>query len=107
MKETELLYRCLYALVIFGIGEVISSSVMGEIVDYLNYKNFCFVNILTWCITVAFTIWNIIKFKFDSTTYVTCLLWGISDGSANVHLNSICGSEFEDIAMAFGGLNFM
>jgi len=50
------LYKGLYALSLFGVGEAIASPSMGAFIDATNTKKACYVNIINLIITTGVTL---------------------------------------------------
>ena len=76
-KEEAYLYRCLYALILFGIGEGVVGTIMGSIIDKFTLKKTILVNLFNVWVCIGCTTLAILRLKFDWISHVLCLLWGI------------------------------
>ncbi len=77
--------KAFYAFTFFGIGEVFSGITMSIIIDKYGSKKSCIFNIIAMILTTICTLLTILKNKYNYLTFITCFLWGVVDGFANIH----------------------
>lgn len=99
--EKPHLADCYYAMVFFGVGQVIAGYVMGRIIDRIGSRNSCIVNILMLGAVTATQFLAIERENFDALSHVNCCLWGLVDGSITTHSLQIVGFEFADATNPF------
>ena len=76
----------LFGLVVFGYGEVIGGICHGILIDKIGSKEACKTNITLLIIMIFSTLISIIDLKFNIFSFITCFLWGYTDGALNVFL---------------------
>ena len=85
----------LKGMIFLGVGEVVGGFLLGYICDKIGSKNMCLVNVLIVFTTTGLTYWNLVQMEYNWVTYLVCFMWGINDGCSNIHINQMCGFEFE------------
>ena len=53
------------------------------------------------------SIWTIEQWEFNWVSKLTCLTWGMSDGTINTHILQILGYEFSTSIDSFGLFNIV
>ena len=97
----------LYALSVLGVGEMVGSLLMGQIVDKLTNKLGCITNminvILVWLI--SFEMIRVEEPGF--IVYLFTFAWGFMDGAVNTHTTQILGFEFDTAQDPFSVFTFV
>ena len=91
-KQLEL---SLYGLSVIGIGEMIGSIIMSQIIDRISNRAAVIVNMCIIAILWLLSGIMISRNKDDFFLYVFCFGWGFMDGTVNTHCGQILGFEFE------------
>ena len=81
----------LMALVLFGVGEITGSQVMGYIVDKFGTVRGSYLNCLNIIVMVIIMEINIHLGQYDFYSFMMTFIWGWLDGSLNGHGNTILG----------------
>lgn len=83
--EKKYLADCFYAMVFFGIGQVVAGYVMGRIIDKIGSRRSCFVNILMLGAVTTTQFLVIKRETFDWLSHTNCCLWGVLDACITTH----------------------
>ena len=83
-------------MVAFGIGELIGGPVIGQIVDKVNSKVACIVNVLLIVAMITVTYVYLIVYEYCWLAYVMTFLWGMQDSAVNTHVFEMLGFEFDN-----------
>lgn len=83
------------AMATLGIGEILGALVVGHIVDKIGAKKSSLINVVLIFIQTIVVIIYIIIDSYSWLAFIMTLIWGISDSSISIHLDSILGFEFE------------
>ena len=102
-----MLAKCFFAMVFFGIGQVISGYLMGRIIDRIGSRKSCFVNLILLSAVMTTQFIAIERERFDWLSHVNCFLWGLVDGSLTTHTLQIIGFEFSDCTNPFAVLQLV
>ncbi|CDW84340.1 major facilitator superfamily protein [Stylonychia lemnae] len=99
------LERSMIAMVIFGIGQVAGSLLVGQIIDrrgskYVSMLNCGIIFIMTFC-TLAFLGIN----KFNMLAFLMTFIWGVQDAFVNINCLQILGFEFDNNSEPFSIFN--
>ena len=91
-KETY----CMYAMAVFGLGEMAGAMCIGQIVDRLNSKVAALFNALVILMTVVLTELFLYPAhpSYSYLAFVMAFAWGFQDGSSNTHCLQMLGFEF-------------
>ena len=73
----------LFAMVLFGFGEVIGGFVHGLVIDKLGSKRTVFVNATVMMIMTGTALASIMSKEFNALSFVMCFCWGWNDGVTN------------------------
>lgn len=83
-----------FALMFFGFGSVISSIMMGYIIDMTSPKKAIVFNLFCVIITLVVAV-NSIWFNDYKFTILATFVWGIQDGAIRTHCLEMLSNEFE------------
>ena len=97
----------LYALSVLGIGEMVASLIMGQIVDKLSNKMGCVMNIISIVLVWAASITMIHTETHNFIVYLFTFAWGFMDGAVNTHTTQILGFEFDTACDPFSVFTFV
>mmetsp|Transcript_5010 Transcript_5010/g.8543 ORF Transcript_5010/g.8543 Transcript_5010/m.8543 type:complete len:116 (+) Transcript_5010:921-1268(+) len=97
--------RALDAMMLFGIGEVLSGILSGLQIDRFGSRRQVLFNLSLILLTVGVSVLSIRRATYDWVTYVMCFLWGYQDGAINIHTFQILGNQFESQSEPFGVFN--
>lgn len=97
--------KSMYAMMAFGIGELIGSLAIGEVVDRLGNR------LASW-LTIASVLTQtilILLFIYDNQFGVLAIsltfFWGVQDAAANTQTQQLLGFEFQDNVRSFAVFN--
>jgi MFS family permease len=85
----------MFAMISFGVGEIIGGISMGLIIDRIGTKTACFINIANVINCVSIVILYIMIDEYTWLAYLMTFAWGWMDSCASIHLDAILGFEFE------------
>jgi predicted MFS family arabinose efflux permease len=88
----------MFAMAVFGVGEVVGSGIIGYVVDKYGSKKTCIYNVAVMTLMTIITIVFLIVGKFNWLCFAMTFMWGIQDSSTNTHCMEMLGFEFEDTA---------
>jgi predicted MFS family arabinose efflux permease len=83
------------AMLVFGIGEVLGSFFIGQIIDSQGSKLVSLINVVLIVVTAFVTLAFLGINQFNLLAFVMTLLWGFSDATVNTHCFELCGFEFD------------
>ena len=83
--------KALYAMSMFGVGEIVGSNIMGAVVDKFGPKMGTVMNNFNILAMVLVTLINFHVLKYDFLSFLLCFTWGWLDGSLNSHVNQNLG----------------
>ena len=95
IKEKKVLSESLYAMMFLGIGQAISGLIMGIIIDIFNSRRACIANVFVMFLTFIISVVNLQQLEYGWISYLTCFMWGLSDGCLNTHSYQMLGFEFD------------
>lgn len=92
-------------MVAFGLGEVVGSAIIGQIIDKWGSRaaalaNVCIIISMTG-VTLSFLLVN----SFNWLAFAMTLLWGIQDSTVNTHCFEMLGFEFDNNVEPFSVFN--
>ena len=94
-SSRDQLITSLYALSVLGVGEILGSLLMSQVVDRVSNKAGVVTNILLLFPTWTSSFLMISKNEPGLLVYLFTLSWGLMDGAVNTHAWQILGFEFE------------
>lgn len=80
---------------------------MGWFIDKFDPRKGTLVNILIIIITISVTLASIGASKFNWLSYLMSFMWGIADGTINIHTLQTLGFEFNSHSEPFGVFNLV
>jgi predicted MFS family arabinose efflux permease len=84
-NKTDAMSDAGFALIFFGIGEILGCFAIGWFVDHMGSYKACYVNLGIMTVMGFFTVLYAIIFKFNALAYLMCFLWGFQDSAVNTH----------------------
>ncbi|CDW71070.1 major facilitator superfamily protein [Stylonychia lemnae] len=93
--------KALFAMVALGVGEVVGSQLVGQIVDKVNSKVAVIFNLVVLVLMLIVTFIYLIIYEFSWLAFVMTFLWGVQDAAVNTHCMEMLGFEFDDNSEAF------
>lgn len=94
-----------YAMIFFGVGEILGCFFIGWVVDkYGSYKA-TVVNCIIMTAMGIVTVIYAIVYDFGILAFAMCFLWGFQDSAVNTHSQEILGFEFENNSEPFSVFN--
>jgi sugar phosphate permease len=84
-KSEKALGDASYAMILFGLGEILGCFVIGTIVDKLGSYRATIANIVIMLTMGIVTIIYAIINRFSSLAFIMCFLWGFQDSAVNTH----------------------
>ena len=96
-----------YAMIMFGIGELLGCFFIGYIVDKFGSRPASYVNIVIMGSMGANTVLYCLKYEFGVLAYLMCFLWGFQDSAINTHSQEILGFEFNNNSEPFSVYNIL
>ena len=89
-------------MTLIGVGEILAGFIMGQAIDKWQAKATCAINVGALILALAFTIliitnngYDISTNKLDWLAYMTCFLWGFSDGAVLTQTFTMLAFEFD------------
>lgn len=95
----------MFALVLFGVGEIVGCFYIGFIVDRFGSRVATFCNLINIVAMIGVTIAFLIVFEFNYLAWLMCFLWGICDSAVNTNTQEIIGFEFDNNSEPFSVFN--
>jgi predicted MFS family arabinose efflux permease len=75
----------IFAMVLFGVGEVLGCFFIGAIIDKLGSKLAVVVNLIIIVAMTSVSIAFIVIYEFNALAWIMCFLWGFQDSAVNTH----------------------
>ena len=72
-------------MIAFGFGEVVGAFFMGWFIDNYNAKRATIMNMVIIVLMILITLISISTEKFSWLSFLMSFLWGIQDGTINIH----------------------
>lgn len=94
-----------YAMIMFGVGEILGCFFIGWIVDHFGSYKATIANVLIMLVMGIFTVLFAAVDKFNILAFFMCFLWGFQDSAVNTHTQEILGFEFENNSEPFSVFN--
>ena len=94
-----------YAMIMFGVGEILGCFFIGWIVDHFGSYKATKANVLIMLVMGIFTVLFAAINKFNVLAFIMCFLWGFQDSAVNTHTQEILGFEFENNSEPFSVFN--
>jgi MFS family permease len=94
--ENQQMMKSLFSMVTLGIGEIVGSLFMGQVIDKLGNKYSSSLNVLAVTIQTLVTLLFLYRNKFSLMVFGMTFLWGFADAGVNTHLSEILGFEFDN-----------
>ena len=107
LKENQKDQYALFTLVGFGFGEVFGAFFMGWFIDKFDPRKGTLMNILIIILTISVTLASIGASRFNWLSYLMSFMWGIADGTINIHTLQTLGFEFNSHSEPFGVFNLV
>jgi predicted MFS family arabinose efflux permease len=83
------------AMCSLGVGEIVGGIGMGIIVDKIGSKKSVWVNVVLIILQTILVAAFVYIDEYNALAYIMTFVWGLSDSSISIHLDSILGFEFE------------
>lgn len=99
--------NALFAMVPFGVAEIIGSIVEGQIIDKLGNRTAIMFNLVVISVTIIIVCWNIWYLQFGFGSFLMCGCWGLLDTVFNVQIFRTLCFEFESHSLPFGSYHIM
>mmetsp|Transcript_17947 Transcript_17947/g.17138 ORF Transcript_17947/g.17138 Transcript_17947/m.17138 type:complete len:173 (+) Transcript_17947:111-629(+) len=99
--DRENYMKSMYAMVVFGGGEICGGFFIGQIVDRINSKAAIWVNLASMVVMTGFTLGFLADFSYGWLVFAMTFTWGFQDGCVNTHSFEMIGFEFQDSAESF------
>ncbi|CDW80279.1 major facilitator superfamily protein [Stylonychia lemnae] len=93
--------KAMLAMVALGVGEMMGGQIIGLVVDKVNSKVACIVNLVIMIVMFAFTFGFLVDYRYTWLTFVMTFLWGLQDSAVNTHVFEMLGFEFDNNDDAF------
>ena len=93
--DSQKLVRSLLALSVLGVGEMVGSLIMSQIVDRISNRAGVVTNIINVLIVWIFSFLMIRENKNGILIYTFTFSWGLMDGAINTHTQQMLGFEFD------------
>jgi MFS family permease len=86
----------MFAMVFFGVGEVLGCFFVGYFIDKYGSRFAVFINVGIIIIMSVVTLWFISLFEYNFLAFLMCFMWGFQDSALHTHTQEILGFEFDD-----------
>ena len=107
LDEQQQTSNALFAMVPFGVAEVVGSIIEGQIIDKLGNKTAIMFNLLVISVTIITVCLNIWTLRFGVHSFLMCGCWGLLDTVFNVQIFRTLCFEFESHSLPFGSYHIM
>ncbi len=94
-----------YAMILFGIGEILGCFFIGWVVDKYGSHRATIFNCVIMSAMGLVTVLYAIIYDFGVLAFLMCFLWGFQDSAVNTHSQEILGFEFENNSEPFSVFN--
>eukprot|EP00347_Sterkiella_histriomuscorum_P000222 403376714 len=99
--------KSMYAMVIFGVGEMIGCFFIGYVVDKKGSKFASVVDVVIIVIQTIVTLLFLWQNQFNYLALLMTFMWGFQDSATNTHLAEMLGFEFESNSEPFSVFNLV
>jgi MFS family permease len=91
----------MFAMVAFGLGEIVGGLLIGQVVDRRGSKLASLVNMGLVAFTVLLTLFYLSYLRYNLLVFLMAFMWGVEDGAVNTHCLEMLGFEFDDNTVPF------
>ena len=74
-----------YAMILFGVGEILGCFFIGWVVDKYGSKRATYVNCAIMIAMGSITVLYTFIYNFGVLAFLMCFLWGFQDSAVNTH----------------------
>ena len=93
-NEDEKLYKSLYCMIVFGVGEILAAFAVGKLIDYTNNRVGAVCSLISVILGFLSLIYTHSRNSHDIFWFLTAFLLGVGDSVTSTANSSICSFEF-------------
>ena len=90
----EELMRSMYAMICLGIGEIVGSFVVGQVIDRKGSKVTSYLTVGLILLQTVLMLWFIGQNTYGLLVFVLTFVFGFQDAVVNTHMSELLGFEF-------------
>ena len=90
----EELMRSMYAMICLGIGEIVGSFVVGQVIDRKGSKVTSYLTVGLILLQTVLMLWFIGQNTYGVLVFVLTFVFGFQDAVVNTHMSELLGFEF-------------